>query len=284
MSRARYPRELLASAVAVSTSFVDVLRHLDAPLGSQTLRYVRARIEHYGIDVSHFVHEPLPPRKRLTYTRECLAEAAARSHSIREMFDHLGIPPCDSLYGHIRNKLERWQIDTSHFTAGRGHERPPVPRQQLEEAVTRSTSLAAVLRVLGLPDNGRSRAQVKNGLEQYGIPTDHFTGQGHQRGVVSPRRKSAQEILRQQAAGTARTKTSLLRRALDELGVPRVCAACGLGDTWQGKRLVLEIDHVNGDRLDNRRENLRYLCPSCHSQTMTYSRPHRVTSPRGPVE
>ncbi|MFE7410356.1 HNH endonuclease [Streptomyces laurentii] len=39
----------------------------------------------------------------------------------------------------------------------------------------------------------------------------------------------------------------------------------------QGRRLVLEIDHANGDRLDNRAENLRYLCPSCHSQTGTFS-------------
>ncbi|MFD3863927.1 hypothetical protein ACFWUT_10345 [Streptomyces cyaneofuscatus] len=33
---------------------------------------------------------------------------------------------------------------------------------------------------------------------------------------------------------------------------------------------------MNGDRLDNRRENLRYLCPSCHSQTQTFSKPRRV--------
>ncbi|GAA2982530.1 hypothetical protein Sfulv_21910 [Streptomyces fulvorobeus] len=64
----------------------------------------------------------------------------------------------------------------------------------------------------------------------------------------------------------------LLRRALDETGVPHACGACGLGDVWQGKRLVLEIDHINGDRLDNRRENLRYLCPSCHSQTETFAK------------
>ncbi|WP_338933320.1 HNH endonuclease signature motif containing protein [Streptomyces netropsis] len=50
-----------------------------------------------------------------------------------------------------------------------------------------------------------------------------------------------------------------------------VCSACGIGGTWQGKRLVLEIDHINGDRLDNRVDNLRYLCPSCHSQTRTFS-------------
>ncbi|MGI5528329.1 HNH endonuclease signature motif containing protein [Streptomyces syringium] len=62
--------------------------------------------------------------------------------------------------------------------------------------------------------------------------------------------------------------------------MPRVCSACGIGETWQGKRLVLEIDHINGDRLDNRADNLRYLCPSCHSQTRTFSnRSPRMTIP-----
>ncbi|MFI1180619.1 HNH endonuclease [Streptomyces sp. NPDC020799] len=53
--------------------------------------------------------------------------------------------------------------------------------------------------------------------------------------------------------------------------MPHVCAECDIGDTWRGKHLVLEIDHINGDRLDNRIENLRYLCPSCHSQTSTFA-------------
>ncbi|MFE2931499.1 HNH endonuclease signature motif containing protein [Streptomyces sp. NPDC059278] len=44
-----------------------------------------------------------------------------------------------------------------------------------------------------------------------------------------------------------------------------------------GDRLVLEIDHINGDRLDNRQKNLRYLCPSCHSQTETFSKRRNVT-------
>ncbi|MFF0592602.1 HNH endonuclease signature motif containing protein [Streptomyces antibioticus] len=76
----------------------------------------------------------------------------------------------------------------------------------------------------------------------------------------------------------------MLRRALDDLAVPRVCAECGVGDIWQGRRLVLEIDHIDGDRLNNRRENLRYLCPSCHGQTSTFSRRGRkdvTASPPG---
>ena len=65
----------------------------------------------------------------------------------------------------------------------------------------------------------------------------------------------------------------MLRRALDESGVRQACGECGTGNTWQGKLLVLEIDHINGDRLDNRLENLRFLCPSCHSQTRSFSNP-----------
>ncbi|CAL9559765.1 hypothetical protein SUDANB105_04597 [Streptomyces sp. enrichment culture] len=280
MSRARFPRETLAAAAAASTSLVDLLRRLDAPLCSQALRYLRKRLEHYTIDISHFVHEPLPTRERRFYTREAVAEAAARSTSIREMFDHLGVPPSDSLYGHLRKKLTLWNIDTTHFTAGRGSSTRLIPAEPLKAAVAHSRGLAGVLRTLGLSDNGSNRARVKQSLEEHGISTGHFTGQGHRQGATSPRHRPADEILRRQPPGSPRTKTVLLRRALDDLGVPHVCAECGIGDTWQGKRLVLEIDHVNGDRLDNRRENLTYLCPSCHSQTRTYSRPRRMNAPR----
>ena len=47
------------------------------------------------------------------------------------------------------------------------------------------------------------------------------------------------------------------------------CSKCGI-DSWQGETIVLDLDHINGDNCDNRLENLRYLCPNCHSQTDTY--------------
>lgn len=39
---------------------------------------------------------------------------------------------------------------------------------------------------------------------------------------------------------------------------------------WNGKKLSLQLDHINGDHSDNRLENLRFLCPNCHTQTETY--------------
>jgi hypothetical protein len=49
------------------------------------------------------------------------------------------------------------------------------------------------------------------------------------------------------------------------------CSVCGLRPEWQGQLLVMILDHINGDRSDNRIENLRLLCPNCNSQQPTFA-------------
>lgn len=147
----------------------------------------------------------------------------------------------------------------------------------LRRAVAESVSLAGVIRALGLPQSGHVQARVKELIKTHGLSTAHFTGQGHNRGRPAANRKTADEILRHLPVDAPRAKRPQLVRALSEKGVAYECGGCGTGPVWRGKRLVLEIDHVNGDRRDNRLGNLRYLCPSCHSQTATHSRrPRRV--------
>lgn len=47
------------------------------------------------------------------------------------------------------------------------------------------------------------------------------------------------------------------------------CAICGINQ-WQGKQIVLHFDHIDGNKQNTTRENVRFICPNCHSQTETY--------------
>ena len=48
------------------------------------------------------------------------------------------------------------------------------------------------------------------------------------------------------------------------------CLCCGINQEWMGKSLIFELDHIDGNRKDNSRCNLRMMCPNCHSQTETF--------------
>ena len=71
--------------------------------------------------------------------------------------------------------------------------------------------------------------------------------------------------------GIERDNKGIRKRILQNGYIEYKCAICSQKPVWNNKSLVLQIDHINGDHLDNRLENIRFLCPNCHSQTDTFS-------------
>jgi len=144
-------------------------------------------------------------------------------------------------------------------------------REQLEDAVGKSTSISGVLVALGLKRGGGSWKHVKQRITHFGIDTAHFTGSGWAKGKRSNRRRTAESIFVVQADTEYKTRVELLRRALLETGVPHECAVCGQDAAWNGQPLTLQVDHINGNNRDHSKTNLRFICPNCHSQTGNFA-------------
>ncbi|MGW1174257.1 HNH endonuclease signature motif containing protein [Kitasatospora sp. NPDC002543] len=202
------------------------------------------------------------------YTRELLTEAAAAATTLDEMLTALGREPTPYSRSYLRQRIKAYGIEASHF---------PEPatfytKELLQEAVAASDSVAGVIRYLNRRQAGGTQAHVGRRIKQFGIDTSHFTGAAHNRGKPSPRRLAPAEVLVLGAADDKRRPGFRIRRALTAIGRPEVCEGCGTGPEWRGSPMTLEVDHVNGDWSDNRPENLRLLCPNCHSVTPTYCR------------
>ncbi|MER7457617.1 hypothetical protein [Micromonospora sp. NPDC126480] len=140
----------------------------------------------------------------------------------------------------------------------------------LAEAAAAAHSVTEVMRLLGVRVSGGSHAHISRRLKHFGIDTTHFTGQAHSRGRPG-RSRPSHEVLVRLPPNARRIPGARLRRALAFIGLSEECEVCEVGPVWQGRPLTLHVDHVNGDFLDNRPPNLRFLCPNCHSQTDTYA-------------
>lgn len=148
-------------------------------------------------------------------------------------------------------------------------------REMLEEAVANSTSVMGVLRYFNLRQAGGSNSNMSSRIKYFNIDTSHFTGSGWNKGGTATNRKTAEQILVVLKPGSHRQKYTQLRRAMLEKGIEHKCELCSLGNIWNNTCITLEIDHIDGDWLNNKLGNLRFLCPNCHSQQNQTNRPHK---------
>ncbi|MFJ6011830.1 HNH endonuclease [Streptomyces sp. NPDC092952] len=210
------------------------------------------------------------------YTRARLTEAAARCSDLDEVIVFFGARPHSGLRRYLARRFAHYGIDTSHF---RPFGRIPRPTaEELRAAVAGSVSVAGALRRLQRPDSTSQRAALRRWIAEENIATPHFLGQAHQRGKPGPTPRRHHTDILVKHDSRRRTRSSLLRRALGEIGVPEKCAECGTGPKWLGKAMTLEVDHINGDWSDGRPANLRLLCPNCHAITSTWCRGGDVRS------
>ncbi|WP_078882549.1 HNH endonuclease signature motif containing protein [Streptomyces rimosus] len=199
------------------------------------------------------------------YTRERLAEAAASSHTLSEALVALGVDPKGPGRRYIRERMRSMGVDISHFTS----DGVRWTREVLEPAVASSTNVCEVLRYLGLEVVGGHHTHISRRIRALGIDTSHFTGRGRAQSA-SRRRCGDRLLVEMPATGARRVPSSSLKAVMLARGVTEECRLCGTGPNWRGSTIPLEVDHIDGNWRNNRLENLRILCPNCHSVTDSY--------------
>ena len=146
-----------------------------------------------------------------------------------------------------------------------------IDKEKLAEIVKNSKTIAEVMRKLGYTANrGNSYKPFKQYLKENNIDFSHFLGRAN--GLAKNEKFTLEEILVKDSKYT--NMSSLKARILKSDIIEYKCAICGINE-WLGKKLILQLDHINGDNRDNRLENLRFLCPNCHSQTETFCRKNK---------
>ena len=115
---------------------------------------------------------------------------------------------------------------------------------------------------------------IKSRVNKENIDFSHFTGKMWSKGKTIASSKiytkhKIDEILIENSTYSGSGQV-LKKRLIREKDFIDKCAICKLSSLWNNKPIVLQLDHINGSHTDNRIENLRIICPNCHSQTPTF--------------
>lgn len=142
--------------------------------------------------------------------------------------------------------------------------------EQLILAVACSYSKRRVLVALGLRPKGGNYETVTRHISRLNLDMTHFLGKGWNKGreglILSSRLRTEDLLIK----GSTYQSHKLKNRLFKEGYKKRICELCGWCKQAKDGRIPLELDHINGIHSDNRLENIRILCPNCHSLQDTH--------------
>jgi hypothetical protein len=144
--------------------------------------------------------------------------------------------------------------------------------EEIQKIVNSVYSSAEMCRILKICDNGGNATRLRVFLKTNKIKTEHWTGQLWSKDKTSlddDRLRKNKEISLI-FTENSNASSSYVRKLLIKHNMKDYRCECGITTEWNGKSINLQMDHINGNRKNHRLENLRWLCPNCHSQTDTF--------------
>jgi Zn finger protein HypA/HybF involved in hydrogenase expression len=145
-----------------------------------------------------------------------------------------------------------------------------MPITEFKELVKTASSISEILRQFSFQNKGNNYKTIKNRCEKESISLEHI-----KLGLNSNKNRKffvAKTPLKELfVENSSFNRTHLKERIIKENLIEYKCRDCGNEGQWENKKLSLHLEHINGISDDNRKNNLCFLCPNCHSQTTTFA-------------
>lgn len=217
------------------------------------------------------------------YTIKQFIEAVENSRNYGEVLEKLGKDKLKDTTN-IKTAIKHLKLDTSHWNI----DNCTYNLEELTNAIEKSYSWTEVAKTLGIKIRNSNKFKLQ--ANKYNIDISHmfdikkenWRSFAKRNGLElkpfsqykrsNKKRKSHRRPIKSLLIVGKEKITSghhLKLRLIEENFLKEQCNWCGINN-WRNEPLSLHLDHINGDRRDNRLENLRLLCPNCHSQTPTY--------------
>lgn len=146
-----------------------------------------------------------------------------------------------------------------------------IEKEKFQEICKSKNTLADIIRSFDLSPEAGNYITLRRRIKKENIDISHI-----KLGISSNRnrkfgRKYTKEYILSGEKIESKSIKELKKYLIEYKILDKVCKLCGQEDKWNNLPLVLQLDHIDGNRENNLVDNLRLLCPNCHSQTNTFS-------------
>lgn len=145
-----------------------------------------------------------------------------------------------------------------------------IKTEDLQKLIDSSATFTEVLRYLGLNEYSGNHRTLNKRIKEDNIGIEKLNN-NRKMFLLTKNSKRMVPFEKVFSKESSVRGDVLKKRILKEKIIEYKCNKCGNDGSWMGEKITLQIDHINGTSNDNRIENLRFLCPNCHSQTLTFS-------------
>lgn len=144
-------------------------------------------------------------------------------------------------------------------------------KEQLQKLFDENTTYLDILRLAGYQTLSANYNTLYRVIEHFSIDLTKFKENYKMFKKRMAHNIIYEDLTYEEVIARTTTRRVIKRYIITKNLIPYICSECGNDGNYNGKELILQLDHVDGNPVNNNLENLRFLCPNCHSQTDTFA-------------